>query len=544
VQSRMNGFRFRSATRVSIGSVAIALMVGLLILRPSALTQAQAATPILWSTPVLGQLVGETLENNYSFEAIVDQPIAARLQLTGGDLKPLLELRDDQGQLLATGQPSSFGNITFDAVIAPRTATYILRVARTDTASVGDYSLTLVPGFSFLVLKDTMDANSLLRSWDEGNASARVNTEGALRMTLATANQFTWTTAEKLGAFTNVYVESRVQVLAGSYWEYGIVLRNTRINNREAFYVFWVNSNNQWRVIASLPDSVEVVQPWRSSPIKIEGTGVLGVLADGATFAVYFNQRLLGRVEDRRLTEAGTVGLAIGTGQPSTTADSSLGKDPLTVAFDDFVVSVPAMLNGQTLYQLPTQLTNWQRTQESIIDELQSARVIADAGRAAFSLPSAFVSNNSDAGITFVVLAKDQRYRDLIYSADVTWDSNNENVACAMELRAADANNFTIVYIDRLGGYGVRQIDGQDGVVLSHYDVSPAINRANLATNRLTVLALGNGLIVYVNGQLTTVQHVRQREGGVFIAAYNYQPAAHFCRFSNIWVRAFTSDGQ
>ncbi len=149
------------------------------------------------------------------------------------------------------------------------------------------------------------------------------------------------------------------------------------------------------------------------------------------------------------------------------------------------------------------------------------------------------MTNNTPGGIVVQSVAGGLSFTDLVYSSDVTWESSNENIACGLELRAADDNNFTIVYFDRKGGYGIRQVSQQDGVTVSIYNLSDAINKKNLDTNRVTIIAIGNSFIVYINGALIANLNVKQTSGGVRIAAYNYQRASSTCQFTNLWLRSF-----
>ena len=108
-----------------------------------------------------------------------------------------------------------------------------------------------------------------------------------------------------------------------------------------------------------------------------------------------------------------------------------------------------------------------------------------------------------------------------------------------MEIRAADDNNFTIVYFDRQGGYGVRQVTEKEGTPVAIYNLSDAIKKNNKDTNRVTIIAMGNSLIVYINGTLISNVNVKQTSGGVRIAAYNYERATSLCQFTGLWLRSF-----
>ena len=158
-------------------------------------------------------------------------------------------------------------------------------------------------------------------------------------------------------------------------------------------------------------------------------------------------------------------------------------------------------------------------------------------GNPAVDVNSAFVSN-STSSILFITLLENNTFANLAYSADVLWDTDNENVACALEFRVQDGANFTIVYFDRKGGLGVRQtVDGE--VIVNDYALTDTLKLENRATNRILLVAYGNGLLVYINGQFVTETNLTQVPGEVLLAAYNYVLATSYCGFSNIWLRSF-----
>jgi len=108
-----------------------------------------------------------------------------------------------------------------------------------------------------------------------------------------------------------------------------------------------------------------------------------------------------------------------------------------------------------------------------------------------------------------------------------------------MELRAADdtispLSTWTARAATRPSGHQSKDDSG-----LALYYLNSAISKSNKGTNRVTVIAIGNSLIVYINGVLVANLNVKQTAGGVRIAAYNYQQASSICQFTNLWLRSF-----
>jgi hypothetical protein len=265
-------------------------------------------------------------------------------------------------------------------------------------------------------------------------------------------------------------------------------------------------------------------------PGTVQPDATLGMMIKDSQLTLFYNGRIIADLTDASLAGPGLFGVAIGTGKaPSNTT---------TILFDNIVVTLPADESANAPVTIPTKLVRWQQTAIPILEELLAARLIPNMGKPGLEEKDAFVSNNTKT-IILQPMAKSVSFTDLVYSADIIWESNNENIACGLEFRASDDKNFTIVYIDRKGGYGILQRSEKEGDVASLYNLAAQITRDNRAVNRVTVIAIGNALIVYINGVYITHVNVKQASGITYIAAYNYEQASSLCQFKNVWLRAF-----
>jgi hypothetical protein len=483
--------------------------------------------------PVTGEISATQTEQRWTFDALKGQRISIRMLATSGNLEPSIELTDSAGKVLATGSNGSYRNSTIDSFVVPEAATYGVRATRAKSgeSTSGAYSLSLLPGFSFLLINDPTGANSPMRTWRNRNALAQFS-EGKLRLQLTSDISYTWTTAEKLGAFKDLYLQVDMHPEpASGYWEGGLLLRGTRRSNVLEFYVFFLNSDSKWKLAYGKSTGLITIQDWTSLPDRVQPDMTIGVMAKGNRLTLFYNAEPLGEVTDDKLADAGVLGVAIGTGRSPNNSTSIL--------FDNIVVTLPADEAASVPVVIPPKLTQWNRAALPILEELRAARVIPSVGKPGFDVSDAFVTNNTESGIVYIPLARSINFSDLIYTADISWESNNEEAACALEFRVADDKNFTIVYLDRKGGYGIRQESDTDGVVVSLYNLSSAIKRENKANNRMTIIAIGNGLIVYINGTLIANINVKQASGMTYIAAYNYKRSSSVCQFKNVWLRAF-----
>ena len=496
---------------------------------PSALQLLQTAT---------GNIGDVTPEQRWAFNATAGQRLSVRMQATSGSLEPALELLDASGKLLATGRVASLRNATIDAFPIPKTATYTIRATRSSGLTSGAYAVTVLPGFSYLLLNNPGSANTPFHLWSDPTAVAHF-ADGRLELQLVAENAITYSaTVDRFGIYQDLYVQATAHPkVPNTYWQAGLLFRAAKRDGAIQFYVFFINSDGKWKVAISQPTGLKAIQDWTALPDKPQADATIGVLVKGNTFTPFYNGQSLGDLTDNTFADGGAFGVAVGT--------SAAPNNNTQVQFDNVLVTLPADESANAPIVIPDKLASWQRTEDAILAELQQTHLVPNGGKLGLELKDkAFATNNGALGIQYQPLAESMSFTDLVYSADVTWESSNDNVGCALELRAADDNNFTIVYLDRKGGYGFRQVsakDSKDSAPPMYYNLSDAIIKANKGTNRVTVVALGNSLIVYINGTLVVTSNVRQIAGGVRIAAYNYQQASSLCQFTNLWLRSYDS---
>ncbi len=482
--------------------------------------------------PVNGEISDAQPEQRWMFEAIKGQRLSLRMQATSGNLDPYVELLDASGKMLTTSTSGSYRNVTIDAFTVPDSATYTIRATRAQSGQTtsGAYTLSLLPGFSFLLLNDPTLARVSLRTWKQANALSQIS-NGKLRLQLTSDNNYTFTTADRIGVFKDLYMQINMQPEPlAPYWEGGILIRGVRRDTALEFYLFFLNSDGKWKLSIGRANGLTDVQDWTPLPGGLQSQITPGIMAKDNRITLFYNGQPLTEIRDSALTDPGLIGVAVGTSRAPNNATSIL--------FDNIVVTLPAGVAEDTPIVIPPKLEQWQRATMPIIEELQAARIVPSIGKPGFDENTAFVTNNTAGGIVYQPMAKSLSFTDLVYTADVTWDSSNDNIACALKFRATDDNNFTIFYFDRKGGYGVRQVSDKE-VVASFYNLSDTIKKDNRANNRITVIAIGNGLIVYVNGMLVVQTNVKQASGGAQIAAYNYDRSSSLCQFKNIWLRSF-----
>ncbi len=529
-------------TRIASFGVLAVILSGGLATYPvrsahAATSQAGGATLQLLQT-ASGNISDVTPEQRWAFNATSGQRLSVRMQATSGDLQPAIQLLDASGNLLATGTITSFRNATIDAFVIPKTATYTVSATRLAGTSSGAYNVTVLPGFSFLLLNNPTSANTPLHLWSDSNAVAHY-ADGKLELQLVAENAMTYSaTLDRFGTYKDLYIQTAVHSKQpNTYWQAGLLFRSASRDGSVQFYVYFINSDGKWKLAISQPAGLKSIQDWTALPDKPQSDATIGILVKGNAITPFYNGQPIADLTDDTFSDGGGFGVAVGT--------STAPNDNTQVQFDNFVVTIPADSSVNAPIQVPDKLVNWQRAEDAILAELQQDHLVPNGGKLGLELKDkAFATNNGALSIQYQPLAESMSFTDLVYSADVTWESSNDNVGCALELRAADDNNFTIVYVDRKGGFGVRQVsakDSKDNPPPMYYNLSDAIIKTNKATNRVTAIAIGNSLILYINGTLAISMNVRQAAGGLRIAAYNYQQASSICQFTNLWLRSYDS---
>jgi hypothetical protein len=504
-----------------------ALLLLLLAVLPLGLARSQELPnlPLLSTQSVL--IDADTAPRQWLITTAVGGLYSLRALTTSGDLVPALTLYNMAGQPVATSQQSAHRGSTIEAFTAAE-STYRLQVS---LPSAGAYKLLFVPGYSYLLVNDAMNANTFMRTWREANASA-VITSGQLRLNLRASNGFAWTSADKLAELSTFYASVSVTPNPdAAYWEAGLTLRGSAAGTALDAYRFEVNQRGQWRFALSQANVLTPLSDWAALPSPLSQRFQLAVLAERETFRLFYDGQPLATLSDSTLS-SGLIGFVAGALAPPNTGPVFISAD-----FDDLVLTLPAA-PSPAMPSAPAQIEAWQGGPNAILAELQAAGLLPGAGRLGFDEDEAFVTNSTNGGIVYVSLARDAAFADLVYAADVAWDTSGPNVACAIELRAESASSFVIIYFDRQGGLGVREI--QDNQPISTwYNLTPAINTENTASNHLLVAAIGSSTSVYINGQRVVELSLPQRRGSVNIASYHYGRALSECRYRKIWVRSF-----
>ena len=482
--------------------------------------------------PVLAQeqqtlTPGETVEGAisgdepavYTFYAWKDDVFSFHVEgLDGFD--PVLTVQASGGEVIAINDDYAYPNHTdslLQAITIPRNGNYEVRVSSFNDAG-GEYRLIWLPGYADLVLHEEFDQ---IGGWEADDTVQVSIDDNALRIQ-ATGVQVAGGAHDPDGPEQgDFYAQVQIASVSGrSGWSAGLMLR--RQSNGD-HYLFLVNSTGQWRFEAVENGSSRVIRDWTPHPAISAGESsfTLGVLANGQGFDTFYNDRVLGSVQDSAISGIGHIGLAVVT-------PNALDGE-VTARFDNLIVTAPLLVDGADVF--PQQLVRGPRSQ--LIMELERRRVIPPGGQLILTVEESFVERTSP-GVSVVPLGRGVRFTDVVVGTTAVLQGGTNGVSgCGLVLRRTGDTNYTIAFVDNAGGHGVSERSDDtfnDGL----FNETPALNVAESA--ELLVVVLDDVLHFFVNGVHAGTMDVEPVEGEIGSGVLNFDPQSANCRFTDTWV--------
>ncbi len=159
------------------------------------------------------------------------------------------------------------------------------------------------------------------------------------------ANKFTLTIKKKLwlglnwptGEYDNFGVETEAQPVGDDYAEYGLSFRIAGAENSRSYYFLGVTTDGKYFMYKRIAGNWSDVDPVKVSftPAVKPGKNknLIGVIAQGNTFALYINRVLVNTITDDSLAGKGAVGVIAGTGENNT--NTAVAFSRLTILTPD-----------------------------------------------------------------------------------------------------------------------------------------------------------------------------------------------------------------
>jgi hypothetical protein len=470
------------------------------------------------NTPVQGVISNPGSSRILTFNALKDEILSFRL-VSNDTLDSLFSIRDSDGNELISNDDYAYPDhrdALLEAITIPRMGTYEV-VVRGFGVSTGSFTLTMLPGFANVGLDEQFSSTV---NWEASNFTSTDSHGGALSLHVE-GIQERGSIINMQQSFSSSYVRLNVQDVSGNNgWGVGLSLR-TQSNGDQ--YIFEVNSQGLWRLIA-IEDNIErVIRDWNEHPAIPPGESnfTLGVLLNGPTFEFFYNEQLMGKSVDSELAFFGAVGI--------TTLTPNAISSAMVVNISDLLITVPDEVNGSRIF--PEQIINGDV--DITVRELERRGVIPSDGQLAFTVPESFVEYTRP-GVNRLALGRGAQYRNLAIGATVNLVVNGEGVAgCGLEAQNLDESSYLVAYIDNVGGYSVSRRRG-NSFLPGIYGENPLWDATQ--QNRLLMILKDSVLYYFINGQHVGTLAIESVEGQVGNIVLNFDPVVSSCEFVDTWV--------
>jgi hypothetical protein len=325
------------------------------------------------------------------------------------------------------------------------------------------------------------------------------------------------------GPITNFYAEVVITEAAGvNTWAAGMALRYTT----GGYYQFLIDADGRWRFAVVRDGSVRVIADWTANSAIVPDLTPfrLGVLASGQGFDLFFNTRWIGQVVDGSLSGPGRVGLAV--------ASDNVSQSETIITFDDQAITQPLLIDGERVF--PAALIRAGRN--AIIDELERRGAIPYGGQIALNVDTSFI-DNSVQGVFQQPLGRGTLFRAYVMGTTVRLEQSGVGLAgCGLLLRSTGEDDYTVAFLDNVGGYGLSQRQGSvflPGVYGENFDFDV------LAGGDLLAIVDEDNIWLYINGLLVGQLSAVPVEGVVGNVLINFDAADSTCQFADTWLWRF-----
>lgn len=173
----------------------------------------------------------------------------------------------------------------------------------------------------------------------------------------------------------------------------------------------------------------------------------------------------------------------------------------------------------------------------TVISNLQKTGLVPTGGKQVLTLPTSF-GTTSDPGFSYLTIGRGLSVQDLVLNFQVGWNSAGATSGCGVIFRAVDDNNFSVVLLTNDGQAVLLQRQSNKNI-LDYEKASKLFKPGSFST--VTLIAVQDKLILYINGKLETTQKSVKAKGGFTIEVYNAKAnkTVTDCRYRNLWIWSF-----
>jgi hypothetical protein len=468
--------------------------------------------------PVEGSIEAPGATESWTFTGSESTVISISVESADDSLDPSVTLLNGAGEILTSNDDIVYPddrNALLQAVTLPRADTYTV-IVEGYGETTGAYTLTMTQGYGEIRLAENFNGDTT--TWDTPYGDLALDlAAGQLTLSLAGLGAEAYALNEPQGEYTDFYADTTITLATGrNGWIAGLTLRQTG----RTYYRLMLNHQGQWRLDLVRSGGEQTLRDWTNHPAIVAGQEefTLGVLANGGTFDVFYNNIFVGQARDAEETlTSGDVGLYVQT-------TNNAGSET-QVAFDSLTVTVPSQV---TL--LPHQIVSG--AQALTIQELERRRVISTGGEAALTVGES-TATLATLGINRLLLGRGTTFGDLVISANLRWQTSGSGAAgCGLIFGRTSDTEYSLAYLDQTGGYGLSPRTGDTfapGIF--------GINREWIqGRQHLLIVRMGDTVHYYVNRQHVGTMEIPSNEGEIGVAVVNYETISTTCTFNDLWV--------
>lgn len=478
---------------------------------------------------VIGQTVGGNLSEgetqSWRVIALDSAMFSVIVESDRSALDPIVEIQTINGETLIRND--DFSRSSSDALIegftAPRSGTYRVIISGYGNSG-GDYQLTLLPGYAAVAWHEEFNSSD---GWTIAQSSTDGTNDSALSATNSTLN------IELEGIAQSAIVAHRerrtpadffarlqvVDVSGRNGWQVGLTLRQQSGDN---YYSVILNHTGAWRMSAYVDGEERVLRDWTLHPGVSPGepSFSLGVLARGTDFQIFYDDTLVGTVNDESHLEGGSISLFVSTA-------NAIGSRA-SVSFDDLIVTVPMVADGAPIFASQLVVAS----SSDMMRELQRRNVVKAGGEFVLNIPESSARYTSP-GVSRFTIAREIAFSDAVIAATVSWPITGQINGCGLVIRdQGNSDDYVLAFVDSTGAVGLSQREHQtftENIFRDDLDIGTP-------PHHLLLIAQDTTVMLYVDGQFIGEIESTASEGLVGQAVINYATVDTICRFDNLWV--------
>jgi hypothetical protein len=173
-----------------------------------------------------------------------------------------------------------------------------------------------------------------------------------------------------------------------------------------------------------------------------------------------------------------------------------------------------------------------------VIGRLRDARLVPQGGRLLFQLPLNSFTRVSTPGLRFLPVGGNAAAQNFVLNFRVVWTTAGEQSACGMGFWQKSNQEVSFVLLTNDGKVALLQRQGQQ-FLINYFQESALFTPKDMIV--VTVIAIGDEVTLYVNGQLQTVQKGKGLRGKFELETFNAEgnTTVTNCRYPSGWVWTF-----